>query len=183
MKRVTLAIIVAEYVAIVSAIVFAAPKQSRVKRLSEITVFFSPNGGCTEAIVSEIEKARSEILVQAYSFTSEPIADALQGATIRQVAVTILVDKSGNAPDNKFSMAGRMALVAEVLVDGAHAIAHNKIMVIDSKTVITGSFNFSASAEHKNAENLLVIKDKDVAAIYKRNFEQHKAHSKPWGEK
>ena len=51
-------------------------------------------------------------------------------------------------------------------IDDKHAIAHNKIMIIDRQTVITGSFNFTKAAEEKNAENLLILKNKDLAKIY-----------------
>ena len=142
--------------------------------------FFSPRGGCQDAVTHEIGKAKKSIRVQAYSFTSQPIADALIAAVSRGVDVQVIVDKGGNAPDNNYSQAGRVAEDAKVFVDGAHAIAHNKVMIIDEKTVLTGSFNFTSSAEERNAENLLVIQDKELAAVYLRNWQKHCAHSKPW---
>ncbi len=65
-------------------------------------------------------------------------------------------------------------------IDPAHAIAHNKIIVIDQETVITGSFNFTRAAEERNAENLLIIKSKDLAKPYIDNWNQHKEHSEPY---
>jgi len=65
-------------------------------------------------------------------------------------------------------------------IDAAHAIAHNKIMIIDRETVITGSFNFTKAAEEKNAENLLIIKNKELAKIYLDNWERHKEHSEKY---
>ncbi len=62
-------------------------------------------------------------------------------------------------------------------IDDKHAIAHNKIMIIDRETVITGSFNFTKAAEEKNAENLLIIKDKELAKVYIDNWNKHKDHS------
>ncbi len=56
-------------------------------------------------------------------------------------------------------------------------IAHNEIMIIDGETVITGSFNFTKAAEEKNAENLLVIRDKKLAKRYFKNWEEHERHS------
>jgi phosphatidylserine/phosphatidylglycerophosphate/cardiolipin synthase-like enzyme len=64
-----------------------------------------------------------------------------------------------------------------VKIDSAHGIAHNKVMVIDGETVITGSFNFTKAAEEHNAENLLVIQDKKLASLYTRNWEEHEKHS------
>ena len=67
-----------------------------------------------------------------------------------------------------------------IYIDSKHAIAHNKIMIIDKETVITGSFNFTKAAEEKNAENLLIIKEKDLAKLYIDNWYKHKEHSEPY---
>ncbi len=64
-------------------------------------------------------------------------------------------------------------------IDDKHAIAHNKVMIIDKAKVITGSFNFTKAAEEKNAENVLIIKDKALAKVYIENWEKHKGHSEP----
>ena len=62
-------------------------------------------------------------------------------------------------------------------IDAPHAIAHNKVMVINGTTVITGSFNFTKAAEEKNAENLLIIEDPDLATKYAQNWATHRQHS------
>jgi len=62
-------------------------------------------------------------------------------------------------------------------IDAQHAIAHNKVIIIDGETVITGSFNFTKAAEEKNAENLLVIRDKKLAELYIKNWQEHEKHS------
>ena len=64
------------------------------------------------------------------------------------------------------------------MIEAAHAIAHNKVMIIDGETVVTGSFNFTRAAEGKNAENLLVIRDKNLAVRYAENWQGHVQHSK-----
>jgi phosphatidylserine/phosphatidylglycerophosphate/cardiolipin synthase-like enzyme len=66
-------------------------------------------------------------------------------------------------------------------IDAAYQIAHNKIIIIDGETVITGSFNFTRSAEEYNAENLLVIRDPSLAARYEANFQEHLRRSQPCG--
>ncbi len=68
-----------------------------------------------------------------------------------------------------------------VFMDGDHATAHDKIMIIDGKTVITGSFNFTNAAEYKNAENLLIIKSDELAKIYTGNWNKHLEHSIQFG--
>lgn len=140
--------------------------------------YYSPRGGCTAAIVTEIGKAKSNVLVQAYSFTSEPIAAALIAAHRRGVAVAVIVDKGQDG--NEHSRADEVAAAgAHVLVDRKHAIAHNKVMVLDGETVITGSFNFTAAAEDRNAENLLIVHDRTMAAKYSDNWRRHAEHSEP----
>jgi len=62
-------------------------------------------------------------------------------------------------------------------IDAQHTIAHNKVMIIDGETVITGSFNFTKAAEEKNAENLLIIGDKELASLYVKNWQEHADHS------
>jgi phosphatidylserine/phosphatidylglycerophosphate/cardiolipin synthase-like enzyme len=68
-------------------------------------------------------------------------------------------------------------------IDAKHAIAHNKVMIIDQMTVITGSFNFTKAAEVNNAENLLVIRSKELAKIYLDNWRKHEEHSEKYEEK
>ena len=64
-----------------------------------------------------------------------------------------------------------------VKIDAVHAIAHNKIVIIDREAVITGSFGFTEAAEENNAENLRVIHDRKLAERYTRNWEEHAQHS------
>ena len=141
-------------------------------------VHFSPKGGCTEAVVQELKQARSEILVQAYSFTSQPIAQALVDAKLRGVHVEIVLDASQEKePHTDLHFFIEQGLAPRI--DPHHAIAHNKVMVLDGRTVLTGSFNFTNQAEEHNAENLLVLRHyTDLAALYRSNFLAHKEHSR-----
>ena len=143
---------------------------------TQAQVFFSPNGSCTMSIIREIESAKSEILVQAYSFTSAPIAKALVDAHKRGVKVEVILDKSQKR-DKYTSATFLVNMGIPTYIDDKHGIAHNKIILIDSRTVITGSFNFTKAAEEKNAENLVIIKSKELARIYADNYGKHKEHS------
>ena len=141
-------------------------------------VYFSPKGGCTAHVVSAIDGATEVILVQAYAFTSQAIAEALVRAQQRGVRVEAILDKSQrHEHDSKAALLHRAGV--RVLIDAAHAIAHNKVMVIDHETVITGSFNFTNGAEERNAENLLLLRDHDVAAKYEANWRAHRSHAQP----
>jgi phosphatidylserine/phosphatidylglycerophosphate/cardiolipin synthase-like enzyme len=144
-----------------------------------LSVYFSPKGGATEATVQELDNAKTSILVQAYSFTSAPIAKALVAAHQRGVKVEVILDKSHLT--EQYTVAPFLAKSGiRVKIDSAHAIAHNKIMIIDGEVVITGSFNFTKAAEDKNAENLLVIRDMTLSEKYIKNWQDHAGHSDPY---
>jgi phosphatidylserine/phosphatidylglycerophosphate/cardiolipin synthase-like enzyme len=144
--------------------------------LPSVAVHFSPEGGCTNAVVNELLHARHEILVQAYSFSSKPIAEALIAAKKKGVRVEILMDQS-NEQEQYSDLHWFIEAGMEPLIDAKHAIAHNKIMLVDKRTILTGSFNFTNQAESHNAENLLVIKGHpELVASYRAGFEAHKAH-------
>jgi phosphatidylserine/phosphatidylglycerophosphate/cardiolipin synthase-like enzyme len=148
-----------------------------VAQTGSIRVYFSPNGGCTDAILQQINLAKTEILIQAYSFTSKPIARALIAAQKRGVRITAVLDKSNWT--QKYSAATFLKNVGiPVYIDDKHAIAHNKIMIIDNRVIITGSFNFTMAAETKNAENLVIMEDlPNLTRAYRDNFQKHLRHS------
>jgi phosphatidylserine/phosphatidylglycerophosphate/cardiolipin synthase-like enzyme len=139
-------------------------------------VCFSPEGRCARAVIHAIQAAKKEILVQAYIFTSAPIAKALVEAHKRGIAVEVVLDKSQRK--DAYSPADFVAHAGiPTYIDEQHAIAHNKIMIIDRETVITGSFNFTKNADEKNAENLLIIPDRELATVYLENYSFHRRHS------
>ena len=145
-----------------------------------ISCYFSPKGGCTEAVVEQIERAQQTIHMQAYSFTSLDIAGALVAASRRGVKVIAVLDKSETKNTPRAAEEIAHAKIP-TYIDAQHAIAHNKIILIDGKTLITGSFNFTNQAEHSNAENLLVIHDHPkLCAAYEQNFQHHLGHSEPF---
>ena len=141
-----------------------------------VRVYFSPHGGATEAIVGALGNATNVVLVQAYSFTSAPIARALVEAHRRGVKVQVILDKSQRT--EKYSEADFLVHNdIPTLIDAEHAIAHNKIMILDGYLVLTGSFNFTKAAEENNAENLLIINDAELAKSYLANWRAHARHS------
>lgn len=146
----------------------------------DIRVFFSPSGGCTEAIVRELNQAQRQILVQAYSFTSEPIAAACVQAHKRGVSVYAVLDRSQES--EQYSAADFLVNSGiTTVIDAQHAIAHNKVILIDGLTLITGSFNFTSNAEKSNAENLLIIRNRpDLYVAYEANLRHHFDHSKQY---
>jgi phospholipase D len=135
----------------------------------EVTTCFTPPSGCGTVIASLISKAEESIYVQAYGFTSGEIAKALINASNRGVKVRVLLDKSNIGAKHSKMRDLRKAGI-EVLIDEVSGIAHNKIIIIDASLVITGSFNFTTSADIRNTENVIIIKDKQVAQQYLQNW-------------
>jgi phosphatidylserine/phosphatidylglycerophosphate/cardiolipin synthase-like enzyme len=126
--------------------------------------------------VDVLGQATNSVLVQAYSFTSAPIAKALVDAHRRGVKVQVILDRSQRT--EKYSEADFLKNNGiPTLIDDQHAIAHNKIMIVDGYIIITGSFNFTKAAEEHNAENLLVINDPELAKKYTANWQAHEQHS------
>ena len=155
-------------------LILVAPSQAE-----EWKVYFSPNGSATDAIVRALMDAKTSVYVQAYSFTSTPIAEALRDAHRRGIKVEVILDKSQCS--EKYTSATFVSNAGiPTYIDDAHAIAHNKVMVIDGAILITGSFNFTKAAEEKNAENLLIIHDRTLAGLYKQNWDNHLKHSKQY---
>jgi phosphatidylserine/phosphatidylglycerophosphate/cardiolipin synthase-like enzyme len=141
-----------------------------------ISVYFSPRGGCTDAVVQQINDAKTSIHIQVFSFTSVRIAQATAAAHKRGVKVIALMD--ARQCGNKYCSATFLFNQGiETYIDTKHASAHDKVMLIDGEVLITGSFNFSTSAEDTNAENLLIMTGKPkLYEAYERNFQEHLEH-------
>lgn len=144
---------------------------------STIEVGFSPGKTAETLILKAIGTAHNSIRVLAYSFTSKPIAQALLAAHRRGVDVQVVVDKSQKT--EKYTSATFLANMGiPIRIDSQHAIQHSKILVIDQQHVETGSYNYSAAAAQRNAENVLVIwNNPHLAKIYLANWEEHWRHS------
>lgn len=140
-------------------------------------VAFSPDGGAGRLIVHTINEARRSIRVQAYSFSSRPILRALLAAHRRGVQIQVIVDKSDLKARDSLGVRKMLSAGIPVWVDMTPRIAHNKVMIIDGQTVITGSYNFSWSASHENAENVLVLPCQALADRYLANWRWRKAYS------
>jgi len=176
------------HVFILGVMLFAAIGFSGASHAFDLTlsgpakVYFSPNGGATQAIIKEINDAKSEILVQAYSFTSSPVAKALADANKRGVKVEVILDKN-QRKDRHTEAVFLSEMKVPAYIDSHHAMANDKVLIIDKTTVITGSFNLTKASEQNNAENLLILKSKDLARIYGDNWNHHREHSDGYQKK
>lgn len=147
--------------------------QQNVTPLSITTpsVCFTSGKKCQTKLIDEIHKARKSIYVQAYSFTDRDVTDALVDAANRGVSVKVLLDKS-NRNNNRSSKDFLIHNRVPLRFDYPAGIAHNKVMVFDQATVVTGSYNFSAAAYKRNTENLLILHSPDLAKEYIQNWQK-----------
>ncbi len=132
-----------------------------------IEVFFSPNGGARNAVLKELKKANKEINVAMYILTDRELSNALISAKERGIKVQVLLDGK-SAEEIGYSKHHFLdEKKVNIRLDNTHrsygnkyeGIMHHKFAIIDNKTLITGSFNWTHSAEKLNEENLLIIKD------------------------
>ena len=144
-----------------------------------VEALFSPWDDAEGAILRALGEARRSVRVQAYLLTSRAIARALQEAKARGVAVEVLADR-------EMVQKGENSLVPKLAAEGIpvwletrYVSAHNKIILIDAEerhgAVITGSYNFTWSAQARNAENLLILRDDPaLARRYLDNWRRHR---------
>lgn len=146
---------------------------------------FTPWDDIDALIVETIDGARSQVLMQAYLLTSKKIATTLVAAHRRGIDVRILVDADQLAKVPSSAAPDLAAVGIPVWLETKYQNAHNKVIVIDADTpnatVITGSFNFTWTAQHKNAENILIArKNPMLAARYAQNWERHRQEAIPY---
>ena len=140
-----------------------------------IDIRFSPKGGGLALALDAINHAHDHIYVHAYSFTSKPITEALIAAHRRGVVVKLLIDKRESK--SRYCCASLLKHAGiEVQIDPVAGLAHNKVLIVDNEHVVTGSFNWSAAAESRNAENILLITSEKVNTIYTDNW--HKRYER-----
>jgi len=132
-------------------------------------VYFSPNGGCAEAVIYWIGRANQSIHVLIYIFSLDSIADALISAHRRGVEVKVVLDKSQSYSQFAVLKAAGIEVRNDTNWEG---IMHNKIAIVDYGIVITGSFNWTGTAENNNNENMVVIHSADLASRYESEFQR-----------
>jgi len=133
-------------------------------------IYFSPKGGCADTIVYWIGRANQSVHVLMYIFTLQNAAEALISAHDRGVEVKLVFDKSQGSSYSQQALLKAAGI--EVRNDtNPNGIMHNKVAIIDNRIVITGSFNWTNSAENNNNENLIVIRSVDVASRYESEFQ------------
>jgi phosphatidylserine/phosphatidylglycerophosphate/cardiolipin synthase-like enzyme len=147
-----------------------------------LAIYFTPPAGGAGGLIKHIDGSKKTIKVMAYGFTAMPLSDALIKAHRRGVKVQLLQDEK-SAGNNSDAVNQLIAAGIEVRSDGKHAIQHNKVMLMDDDIVITGSYNFTKSAEVRNAENIIILKSAYAAKRYSDNWDTHWKHGEEVSDK
>jgi phosphatidylserine/phosphatidylglycerophosphate/cardiolipin synthase-like enzyme len=132
---------------------------------------FAPIDPITEKIIEQIDSAQTDVQVLAFAFTSDAIAQALVNARARGVHVRVVMERRNTkGTGSQFAMLREANI--DALADGNCFVMHHKVMVIDGEHTITGSFNFTDAAQEQNDENVLLIHDRSLTALYQGEFER-----------
>ncbi|MBN2331813.1 MAG: DUF1669 domain-containing protein [Deltaproteobacteria bacterium] len=142
-----------------------------------VAVYFSPEGGAEQVLVEKIDGAKTSIRVAVYTFTNRVLAQALLRAQERGVAVSLILDGNDESEYSKGFYLYKRGIDVRYArgrrrkgKKASFGLMHHKFAVIDKKTVITGSYNWTASAEQWNYENLLIVNSVELALRYEQEF-------------
>ena len=176
-----------EMKALLIAVLALAPPLAvaRTDNLTQVEAAFTPGDDIAGLITQHIARSRESVQMQAYIFTDRRIANALLAARKRGVAVEVIGDAEQHANGGLPHLPALARAGARVFLDSSHAASHNKIVIVDGggarATVITGSYNFTQSAQSRNAENVVVLSGNPrVTGRFVANFEMQRTRSTPW---
>lgn len=155
-------------------ILFFAPSLLLADKITanDIVVLFSPRDECGKLILDKINSAEKSIELAIYHFTSRVLSQALITAAKRGVIVRVYLD--GDSAREYYSKANFLKKNGVLVkLEKGEGLMHNKFCIIDDEFIITGSYNWTTSADLLNDENVIIIKSKEVAKIYKIQFEKY----------
>jgi phosphatidylserine/phosphatidylglycerophosphate/cardiolipin synthase-like enzyme len=133
--------------------------------------YFSPEDRPGAHVIRWVNTARQRIHFLAFSFTHDGIGDAMLERARSGVQVAGVFETTGS--DTRFSEYGRFKTAGlDVLLDGNPRNMHHKVIIIDDRITVFGSYNFSANADRDNDENLLIVDDPGLAAAFEAEFQR-----------
>ena len=163
----------------------ASPALNPLPAAGTVQVAFTPWDDAEGMVVAAINEAQRQILVQAFLFTSRRVATALIAARGRGIEVLVTADGEQTRGRKGNRVRELAAAGIPVWLETRYASAHNKVMVIDAgtrdATVITGSYNWTSSAQRQNAENVMIVRrNRAIADAYAANWQRHRADAEPY---
>jgi len=137
-----------------------------------VEIYFSPDDGVAARILELLQGAQESIYFMAFSFTSDELAQALLERAGAGITVAGAMDDSQVASNEGTEYDPFLQAGLDVRLDGEDGLMHHKVIIIDGRIVITGSYNFTASAEEYNDENVVIIFSEAAAVEFLREFER-----------
>lgn len=137
-----------------------------------VEVLFSPDDGVARRLVALVENAQESVVFLAFSFTADDIAAALLERAAAGIAVRGVLDAEQAKANTGGEWQRFRSVGLKVRLDGSPGQMHHKVMVIDRQIVVLGSYNFSASAEKRNDENVMIVYDAALAGQFIAEFER-----------
>ncbi|ANA32702.1 Cardiolipin synthase B [Ralstonia mannitolilytica] len=161
----------------------SAPTVSPAK--GTVQAAFTPDDDIEGLLADAIDQAREQVLVQAYLLSNKAIVRALLAAHQRGVDVRVLADREQMMRTNGSRVPEIANAGIPVWLEVRYKNAHNKVIVIDPRgarpVLVTGSFNFTQTAQRGNAENVLIVRgDADLAQRYAANWQKHAGDALPY---
>lgn len=144
-----------------------------------LDIYFSPDDHVQAALVDLLDNAQLSIYFLAYSFTADPLGEAIRQRAAAGVKVAGVMEADQVASNIGSEYDAFRAAGLDVRLDGNSGLMHHKVMIIDGQIVVMGSYNFTASAETTNDENLIVIYNSDVASQFMQEFQRVYAVAQP----
>ncbi len=137
-----------------------------------LEIYFAPDSNIEEQIIRNIDGAKSTINIMMFAFTNPKIAKALTDAISRGVVVKIVLDKTQNRYQKYSIYRDLKSKGVDIKLDKNRYKLHHKVIIIDNKIVITGSYNYTKKANTINSENIIIIKDYKIAKEYSTEFKR-----------
>lgn len=144
-----------------------------------VEVYFAPEDRTLLRLLELLGGAQSSIRFLAYSFTSNQLRAALLDAHARGVSVSGVLEETQVRANTGGEYETLRAAGLDVRLDGNPRNMHHKVFILDERVVITGSYNFSASAEGRNDENTLILHSPEIARRFLLEFDRLFAQAAP----
>ena len=135
-----------------------------------IEVFYSPEGRTANRIIELLGGAQESIYFLAFSFTADDIAGAMIERAQAGLHVAGVMERTQYKSNQGTEFDRLRTAGIDVLLDNDPDNMHHKVIIIDEGIVITGSYNFSRSAEQMNDENVIIVHNGEVAGYYLEEF-------------
>jgi phosphatidylserine/phosphatidylglycerophosphate/cardiolipin synthase-like enzyme len=143
---------------------------------TQIQVLFAAEDEVVSLLAPLVESAESNVRVMAFAFTHDDLGAALLGRAEAGVDVKAIFETRGSETEYS-EMPALYCAEVPVRQDGNPGTFHHKVIIIDDQIVVTGSLNFSSNADDSNDENVLIIANEDIAALYLQEFDRRWAEA------